>query len=365
MELRDFLNDIKSLGLGEGNKINLLVNGNPLASLLKNSEYDYLREDKHLGENIALLTVGGSYSYGTNVDTLEHKSDFDLRGVFAHSKEEILTMNYIDKPLMNRELDVSIYPMKQFIELLIKCNPNVIELLGTRDEDIFVLNDIGKLLRDNVDLFLTKRAYYSFGGYAVQQLRRLQNAIIKETSKELKEEHILKTVLHSSMVIKEKYPYLDKNKIIEFYIDKKESENGEYDREIFVNIDINNVPFNEIKGFLNEIDNTIKSFDKLNHRNKKKDESALYKHAMHLIRLNIEGIEVLKGEGINTYRAKDKHFLLDIRNKEYSFEELFLISADLENQLKEAFKNSKLIDKPDMNKVNKLIYDINDLVLKR
>ena len=33
MELRDFLNDIKSLGLGEGNKINLLVNGNPLASL--------------------------------------------------------------------------------------------------------------------------------------------------------------------------------------------------------------------------------------------------------------------------------------------------------------------------------------------
>lgn len=364
MELRDFVNDVKLLGK-EGTKITLLANNNPLVDLLKNQEYDYLRTNKHLGKNIALLTVGGSYAYGTNVCNDEHVSDFDLRGVFTHSKEEILTMNCLDKPLVNRDLDVSIYPMKQFIDLLSKCNPNVIELLGTRDSDIFVLDDVGKMLRDNVDLFLTKRAYYSFGGYALQQLRRLQNALIKEAPKDLKDEHVLKTVLHSSMLIREKYSYLDENGLIDFYIDENDSKESEYNREVFININIDKVPFSQLKSFFSEIDNVIKGFNDLNHRNRKKDESALYKHAMHLIRLDREGIEILRGEGINTYREKDRDFLLDIRNKKYSFEELFEISNELEKELKEAFNNSKIIDKPDFDKVNKLLFNINEIVLSR
>ena len=31
---------------------------------LKTSEYDFLRNNKHLGSNIILLGLGGSYSYG-------------------------------------------------------------------------------------------------------------------------------------------------------------------------------------------------------------------------------------------------------------------------------------------------------------
>lgn len=31
---------------------------------LKTSEYDFLREDKNLGDNIILLTLGGSHAYG-------------------------------------------------------------------------------------------------------------------------------------------------------------------------------------------------------------------------------------------------------------------------------------------------------------
>ena len=364
MELRDFVNDVKLLGK-ENTKITLLANNNPLADLLKNKEYDYLREDKSLGKNIALLTVGGSYAYGTNVCTDEHVSDFDLRGVFNHSKEEILTMNYLEKPLVNKELDVSIYPMKQFISLLSKCNPNAIELLGTRDEDIFVLNEAGKMLRDNVDLFLTKKAYYSFGGYANQQLRRLQNSLIKEAPKELKDEHILKAVLHSSMVIREKYSYLYENGIVDFYIDENKDKEDEYNREIFLNINIDKVPFSQLKSFFSEINNVITGFGDLNHRNRKKDELALYKHAMHLIRLINECKEILNGAGINTYRSKDRQFYLDIRNKKYSFEELFKIVDDLEKELKEVFIKSKIIDKPDINKINKLLFDINETVLMK
>jgi len=59
--------------------------------------------------------------------------------------------------------------------------------------------------------------------------------------------------------------------------------------------------------------NVVKNYSKLNHRNNKKDEPHLNKHAMHLIRLLITGTEVLEGKGINTYREKEREFLLDIR----------------------------------------------------
>ena len=52
---------------------------------LNNQEYDFLRTNEHLGENIILLGLGGSYSYGTNIES----SDVDCRGVALNSKKEI------------------------------------------------------------------------------------------------------------------------------------------------------------------------------------------------------------------------------------------------------------------------------------
>ena len=50
-------------------------------------EYEFLKNDEHLGSNIILLGLGGSYSYGMSI---ECKSDVDIRGVSLNSKEEIL-----------------------------------------------------------------------------------------------------------------------------------------------------------------------------------------------------------------------------------------------------------------------------------
>ena len=41
---------------------------------LKSTEYDFIRMNKHLGNNIILLGLGGSYAYGTNIET----SDLDI-----------------------------------------------------------------------------------------------------------------------------------------------------------------------------------------------------------------------------------------------------------------------------------------------
>lgn len=48
-----------------------------IRELANSNEYDFLRDDKRLGDNIILLTLGGSYAYGMN----NENSDVDFRGL--------------------------------------------------------------------------------------------------------------------------------------------------------------------------------------------------------------------------------------------------------------------------------------------
>ena len=57
-----------------------------MKDILKRPEYNFIRENKHLGENIILLGLGGSRAYGTNIET----SDIDIRGIAINSADEIL-----------------------------------------------------------------------------------------------------------------------------------------------------------------------------------------------------------------------------------------------------------------------------------
>ena len=158
---------------------------------LKTNEYDFLRTHKNLGANVILLTAGGSHAYGTDTIT----SDLDIRGITLNSAEEILTMDYSDKPVEDRATDTVIYFLKQIVNLLLSCNPNTIEILGTKLEQLFVCTEEGHLLRDNVRLFLSKKAAASFGGYAIAQLRRLQNALARDSyPQKEKEQHILSSI---------------------------------------------------------------------------------------------------------------------------------------------------------------------------
>ena len=82
---------------------------------------------------------------------------------------------------MDDNTDTVIYSFNKMINLLLSCNPNTIELLGLSPDNYLYLNDIGQMLLDNKRLFLSKRAIQSFGGYADAQLRRLQNALARDT----------------------------------------------------------------------------------------------------------------------------------------------------------------------------------------
>ena len=71
--------------------------------------------------------------------------------------------------------DIVVYEARKFIRLLIKANPNVLSFLWNRDDMWLTKNTAGELLLANRRLFSTKRAYDSFVGYAVAQLRKMQH----------------------------------------------------------------------------------------------------------------------------------------------------------------------------------------------
>jgi hypothetical protein len=130
-------------------------------------------------------------------------------------------------------------------------------------------------------------------------------------------------------------------------------------QEIFMDITLKKYPLRDFKNIYSEMNNIIRDYDKLNHRNSKKDELHLNKHALHLIRLLIMGTDILQGEGVKTYRENERDLLLDIRNGKYSYEEIFEMVDKYEKQFEYASKNTNLPDKPDMNKAEELFMNIN------
>ena len=336
-----------------------------IAQKLKRKEYDFLKTTEGLGENITLLTVGGSYAYGTNVPT----SDIDIRGIALNTRKEILTMKYREKPYENRNPDTVIYTLKQITSLLANANPNVLETLGTKEDHLFIINRQGRMLRENVNLFLSKKVFHSFGGYATAQLRRLQNALARDNYPQAKkEEHILNSLLNQMAGFADRYEDFPDGSI-KLYIDKSKKE--DYEAEIFMDISLKHYPLRDFKNIYSEMSGVIRDYDALNHRNKKKDDADLNKHAMHLIRLLIMGTEILEGKGVNTYRENDREFLLKIRNGDYVREKngvkdyslIFEMVDEYENKFKYAAENTSLPDKPDYDAIDELVTEINMSVL--
>ena len=115
---------------------------NQIKEKLKSKDYDFLRTDKNLGNNIILLTIGGSYAYGTN----NENSDIDIRGCALNTKMQILTnQNFEQRVDVNT--DTTIYAFNKLISLLSSVNPNTIELLGNKPEYYFYVHPIGQELR--------------------------------------------------------------------------------------------------------------------------------------------------------------------------------------------------------------------------
>lgn len=326
--------------------------------LMNTSEYDFLRTEKRLGDRIILLGLGGSYAYGT----CNENSDIDFRGITLNMPSDLIGLTEFEQ-YEDANTDTVIYSFNKIVRLLLDCNPNTCEILGLDEDQYLIKSKLGQELLDHKGIFLSKRAAKSFGGYAGAQLRRLQNAIARDSMPQTeKEQHILRSVRNALEDFERRYSSFDRGSI-RLYIDR--SENPELETEIYMDADYRHMPLRDYESMWAAMHSVVKDYDKIGKRNRKKDDNHLNKHAMHLIRLFMMAVDILEKGEINTNRRHDLDLLMKIRSGGFRKEdgtfdsEFYDILADFEERLQTATRESVLPDNPDMEKVGAFVEYVN------
>lgn len=124
--------------------------------------------------------ISGSRAYGLATA----KSDTDLKGVFYLPRSTFYGLNYIPQ-ISNESNDEVYYELGRFMDLLIKNNPNILEMLASPADCILYKHPLMERL--NIKMFLSKNCKETFGGYAITQVRKakgLKKKIVNPMPKE-------------------------------------------------------------------------------------------------------------------------------------------------------------------------------------
>lgn len=322
--------------------------------LLKSEDYKFLFENEHLGNNIIMLCLGGSHAYGTNVPT----SDVDIRGIAIERPEEIIGYGKFEQ-FQNEKTDTTIYAFNKIVRLLADANPNIIECLGLEPEQYLYLSPLGKELLEHKDLFLSQKCFYTFGGYARANLKRLENALARDNYPEEKKNEHIAISLQSAIDAFNTQHKTDINPAFAHVVDGK----------LVYDLDLKNFPAEELEDLYSTISNTTRNYKELLNRNRKKDDAHLNKHAMHLVRLYLMCLDMLEKGEIKTKRTEDHNLLMDIRNGKYMNEdgnmkpEFYELVAEIEQKCKKALETTKLPKKPDFKAIEQFLMEVNKKII--
>jgi len=279
----------------------------------------------------------GSFVYGTNIET----SDHDYGGVFLPSKEFILGFERVEEcdlsikdKLENgknsdKAIDRKLYEYRKFIKLVQENNPNIIEYLFVPDNQVLYINSYGKNIRDNKSMFLFKGLKQKFLGYAYAQKHKMivkadhYNELLDSLdfldSLANEEEFLLQVVLNKEHKSQHKFQLNYRN-------------NSNRKDVSYISIaDLSIQPSYSIKKAKSIILERVKN---TTHRKEcyVKDKIDL-KFGMHLVRLLIEGKELLE-TGNLIYPLQERKLLLDIRNGLLSIDDILNEVAKYEEFIK-------------------------------
>lgn len=135
---------------------------------------------KTIENNLILLALAGSRSYGTNTS----ESDWDWRGIMIRpSMRDYLRYEGFEQKdsgwhletgnLLFLSEDTVVWDLQKYLKLANKANPNILEALW--NTEYRVMHDVGaKLIQDRY-MFLNRNVIKTYKGYAYAQLRKLEN----------------------------------------------------------------------------------------------------------------------------------------------------------------------------------------------
>lgn len=337
--------------------------------------------------NIIFETVSGSKSYGTDTKL----SDTDYRGVCILKDKTyyfgcgVNTFSQKDKGWGE---DRVIYDIRKFMSLAADNNPNILELLFVDKRHWIKTSSYWDRVVDNRDKFLSKNVRYRYLGYAFSQLGRIKRHRGYLLSPPKKHPERADFGLPDRKLISSDnmgafqwlIATLLKGSVDELNLSEETKE--ELRNINYIGLVQRGIPDNtykEIKELTGATDewvdimmrekayinamNEWNSYQtwKTNRNSDRAKLEAKYgydsKHALHLVRLLRQGIEILESGKLEVYRS-DREELLSIRNGAWSYDKLIEYADKCEKKAIELYNTSKLPKTPNRAFIDKLCCEI-------
>ena len=286
--------------------------------------------------------IVGSRLYGTSTEN----SDTDYRGVCNTPLNVVLDLfqGFEQKDGGFAEKDRTIYDLGKFIRLCADSNPNIIEMLFIPSSHTLMSTPLWEKLIENKDLFLSKKAKYTFSGYAMSQLNDIKN--------------------HRQWFInppKEKptrkmFGLTDSPKVSGEGIQTISNIKFEYLRADVADELRRELEYREEK---RKWDNYVSWRDNRNPERRRLEELYGYdvKHASHLFRLMTEGKELLLNGNI-TFPLPNCEEIRAIKNGKYQYDEVIAMSEIMDNEFILWYNQSPLSHSPNKVKLSELYCEI-------
>lgn len=330
---------------------------------------------------LLLDTVAGSRAYGTN---LEH-SDEDRRGVFVAPPEFLLGLDEIEQ-VSDERGDEVYYELGHFMSLLLRNNPNALELLAMPEDCIRHRHPAFDLLRPEV--FLSKLCAKTFGEYAMGQIRKARGLNKKIVNPQPEQRRAMLDFCHvpegqGSVPVLEWLVGrgIDPKKcsltavqhaagMYAIYDDPCSESRGlvspkDPDTLIFSSVTKEAVPvtwmhFNQ-DAFQAHCKAHREYWEWVGERNPERYATNAQhgrgydsKNLMHTLRL-LEMAGEIAREGVLRVRRPNRNFLLQVRAGEFEYDDLVARAEREQLAMQEAFRESTLPEAPDRDEVNSLL----------
>ena len=345
-------------------------------------------------DNLLLLDcISGSRAYGLHTP----QSDTDRKGVFLLPKRAYYGLEYTEQA-NNETNDEVYYELRRFIYLLVKNNPNILELLNTPQDCIQYRHPMMDLIKP--ELFLSKLCKQTFAGYAQSQIKKakgLNKKIVNPVEKERKSIldfcHVIQqqgsitltSWLQKKGLLQEHCGLVNIAHMREVYAVFHNAQLSQgYLKGICSGMDANDISLSSVEKGIEPL--AILSFNKDGYSKYCKDYKAYWewvekrndvryentiehgknydaKNMMHTFRL-LNMAEEIAGEGEVNVRRHDRDFLLKIRSGIFSYEELVELANEKVYKIDALYDKSGLPEQPDLEKAEELLMEIRETLYR-
>jgi uncharacterized protein len=336
--------------------------------------------------SLLLKCISGSRAYGLHTE----QSDTDYKGLFIAPPDLFYGFS-CPAQVNNESNDILFYEWRKFMELLLKNNPAILELLATPDDCVLYRHPLMDSIRP--EYYLSKLCSQTFAGYAQSQIKKARG-LNKKISNPVAPER--KTIPDFCHVVEEVSVRPLKDWLLEngyrdadcglvkipnmrdLYAVFHSSQTGTALRGIYSGEDANDVSLSFIPKGIKPL--ALMSFNKdaysvhckdyrnywewVSERNQVRYENTVShgrnydaKNMMHTFRL-LNMAEEIAREGKIVVRRADRDFLLQIRNGHFEYDDLLAMAVEKTARIDELFRQSDLPDEPDALRLEALLVGV-------